>query len=404
MKLIEAEAKQLMKESGIAVPDFVVVKPGDALPSALRFPVMLKAQTLMGGRGKAGLVKAAGTAEEANHQLAELWKKNTETRAFESVLIEPQLNILRELYVAITYDTQFRAPVLVFSKFGGMDIEVVSKRQPQSILKLPIDPVQGIASLSLDAVFAQGAIKSGLQESFRAVVAQMYACFLKNDAELVEINPLIETMVGDIATFIAADGKISVDDTALFRHEFPFPRRTGFRELTEMEKQARAIDAESHRGVAGRTMLELDGDIAFMSSGGGASITCLDALIAYGGKPANFVEYSGNPERDKVYKLTKLVLSKPGLRALWLVGPTANFTDVYETLGGVMDAIREVKPTYPIVFRRAGPRDAEAKTMVEATAKELGLDLTFFGEEMAMTESAKFLMDKLSQTKPISTE
>lgn len=396
MKLIEAEAKQLMKESGIPVPDFVVVKPGDVLPRTLVFPTMLKAQTLMGGRGKAGLVKAAADIQEAEHQLSQLWKMQTDTRPFDAILIEPQLNIIRELYVAVTYDTHFRAPVLVFSKFGGMDIEVVSKRQPQSILKLPIDPVQGIDSLAFDAIFAQGAIKKELEQAFRDIVSAMYACFLKNDAELVEVNPLIETRAGDVASFVAADGKMSLDDTALFRHEFPFPRRTGFRELTEMEKQARAIDAESHRGVAGRTMLELDGDIAFMSSGGGASITCLDALIAYGGKPANFVEYSGNPERDKVYKLTKLVLSKPGLRALWLVGPTANFTDVYETLGGVMDAIREVKPSYPIVFRRAGPRDAEAKVMVEATAKELGLDLTFFGEEMAMTESAKFLMDKLS--------
>jgi succinyl-CoA synthetase beta subunit len=162
-----------------------------------------------------------------------------------------------------------------------------------------------------------------------------------------------------------------------------------------MEKHARAIDAQSHRGVAGRTLLELDGDIAFLSSGGGASITCLDALLTYGGRPANFAEYSGNPERSKVYALAKLVLSKPGLKGLWVVGPTANFTDVYETLGGIMDAIIELKPAFPIVIRRAGPRDVEAKALVEQVAKDHSLDMVFFGEEMPMTESARVLLDKI---------
>ena len=222
----------------------------------------------------------------------------------------------------------------------------------------------------------------------------MYRCFVEHDAELVEV--ILWRKSCRRKPPVAADAKIILDDSALSRHDFPFERRTGFRPLTDMEKQARAIDAQSHRGVAGRTLLELDGDIAFLSSGGGASITCLDALITYGGRPANFAEYSGNPERGRVYQLTKLVLSKRALRGFWLVGPTANFTDVYETLGGVMDALKEIKPAYPIVMRRAGPRDQEAKEMVLAAAKEIGLDLTFFGEEMAMTESAKVLVDKVN--------
>jgi succinyl-CoA synthetase beta subunit len=227
------------------------------------------------------------------------------------------------------------------------------------------------------------------------VVEKTYACFVKNDAELVEINPLAEILVNDKPEFKALDAKIILDDAAISRHEFAFPQRTGFRPLTEMEKHARAIDAQSHRGVAGRTLLELDGDIAFLSSGGGASITCLDALLTYGGRPANFAEYSGNPERSKVYALAKLVLSKPGLKGLWVVGPTANFTDVYETLGGIMDAIIELKPAFPIVIRRAGPRDVEAKALVEQVAKDHSLDMVFFGEEMPMTESARVLLDKI---------
>lgn len=395
MKLIEAEAKQLLRDAGITVPDFFVVKKGEALPVDVQFPVMIKAQTLQGGRGKAGLVKAAADQSEAAHVLHGLWKKADESGSLDAVLVEPQASIMREYYVSVTYDTATRGPVLIISKFGGMDIEVVSKRQPQAVIKQVIDPLTGLASVSFDEVFAKAGIKVEVQADMRVVIERLYACFTANDAEIVEINPLIETKHNGAPVLVAADAKISLDDTALFRHDFSFPRRTGFRELTERETAARAIDAASHRGVAGRTFLELDGDIAFMSSGGGASITCLDALIAYGGAPANFVEYSGNPEREKVFQLTKLVLSKPGLRAFWLVGPTANFTDVYETLGGVMDALIELKPTYPIVMRRAGPRDVEAKEMVLRLAKEHALDITFFGEEMPMTESAKFLMDKL---------
>lgn len=395
MKLIEAEAKQLLRETGIAVPDFLLAERGKEIPAIKRYPVMLKAQTLMGGRGKAGLVKQAADDAELQQQVKALWEKAGDKKTFEALLIEPKLVAVHEYYVSVTFDTTLRSPVLVFSKFGGMEIEVVSKRQPQAVLKRPIDPLKGMASFDFEQLFAAAGVKNELQPMLREVMARMYDCFVKNDAEIVEINPLIETLQGGQPVLIAADAKISLDDTALFRHDFPFPRRTGFRELTKMEKEARAIDAESHRGVAGRTFLELDGDIAFMSSGGGASITCLDALISYGGRPANFVEYSGNPERDKVYKLTKLLLSKPGLRALWVVGPTANFTDIYETLGGIMDAIKEIRPSYPIVIRRAGPRDTEAKAMVEVTAKELGLDLTFFGEEISMTESAKCLVDKI---------
>lgn len=393
MRLIEAEAKQLLKEAGIPVSDFIVIKQGEPLPGRLKFPLMLKAQTLSGGRGKAGLIKQAADMIELSKQLEILWGSHYEKRPFDAILLEPKLAVAREYYLAFSFDTLTRSAVFVASKFGGMDIEMVSKRQPGGVIKQAIDVSKPFDAGLITNTLLQAGFKEETVNRLLKIAEQMYQCFTGNDTELVEINPLVETKEG---AFVAADAKIILDDTALFRHKFPFPRRTGFRELTDMEKKAREIDAQSHRGVAGRTLLELDGDIAFLSSGGGASITCLDALITYGGRPANFAEYSGNPERERVYKLTKLVLSKPGLRGFWLVGPTANFTDVYETLGGVMDALKELKPIYPIVMRRAGPRDQEAKEMVLQTAKEFALDVSFFGEEMPMTESAKVLMDKLS--------
>jgi len=390
MLLTESEGKELLRDAGIPVPDFLLLENSDAPPQELSFPVMLKAQTLMGGRGKAGLVKEAADHDELRFALETLWKSQYQKRPFNKILVEPRLEIAREYYVSVVYDTSDSMPAFVLSKFGGMDIELVAKRQPQSIIKQSIDPITGVEGVDWEKLFTQAEIKPELFADIQAICEKLYEKFLEVDAELLEINPLIEAPDG---TLIAVDAKVILDDTALYRHEFPFPKRSGFRELTELEQAARDIDARSHRGVVGRTFLELDGDIGFMSSGGGASITCLDPLISYGGRPANFTEYSGNPEREDVYELTKLILSIDGLKGLWVVGPTADFTDIYDTLGGIMDALKEVKPDFPIVIRRAGPRDDEAKEMIEEITD---LDITFFGEEMSMTESAKILMDKHS--------
>lgn len=392
MKLTEAEGKQFLQEYGIKTPSFFLVKKEQEIPDAVSYPAIMKAQTLVGGRGKAGLVKEAADKNELLFGLKTIWQGNYEKRPFSEILIESKLDSVREYYVSCAYDQSTRGPVIVLSKFGGMDIELVVKRQAEAVIKQPVDVLKGINTLDFETLFKKADIKEELHEQMQKLITKLYDCFVSTDAELVEINPLIETKDGNL---ISVDCKMSLDQTALYRHDFSFPQRTGARELTEMEKQAREIDARSHRGVVGRSMLELDGDIAFMSSGGGASITCLDALMSYGGRPANFVEYSGNPEREDVKDLTKLVLSKKGLRALWVVGPTANFTDIYETLGGVLDALQVVKPSFPILIRRAGPRDDEAKVAIEKIQKETDLDIIFYGEEISMTESAKILMDKI---------
>ncbi len=392
MKLTEAEGKTFLNEYGINTPLFFLVTKDQDLPDSILFPVVMKAQTLVGGRGKAGLVKESADRNELAIGLKTIWEGNYEKRPFSEILIEPKVTSAREYYLACTYDQTVRGPVIIFSKFGGMDIELVAKRQSDAVIKEPVDVLHGLQNFDFNKVFEQAELKEELYDQMKAIIEKLYNCFLKTDAELIEINPLIETEDGEL---IAADCKMTLDDSAMYRHEFTIPQRTGARELTQMEIKAREIDARSHRGVVGRSMLELDGDIAFMSSGGGASITCLDALMSYGGRPANFVEYSGNPEREDVKDLTKLVLSKKELRALWVVGPTANFTDIYETLGGVLEALQEIQPQFPILIRRAGPRDDEAKSAIEQLQKESNLDITFYGEEISMTESAKLLIDKI---------
>lgn len=391
MYLTEGEGKTLFKEAGIPVPDFLFHQQEEPLPDNLSFPVMLKAQTLSGSRGKAGLIKEAADHQEAEQILKKMWKQQGPRRSFASVLIEPRIQSRREWYLSMTYDTLSRKPIIMLSRFGGMDIELVAKRQPEAVFVFEASVSQKPTTQQLQSFLEQAELRPELTDKMISLMEALYDVFLAYDCELAEINPLFETETG----FVAGDAKVILDDTALFRHELPFPRRIGTRPLTEMEEQARAIDARSHRGVVGRTFIELDGNIAVLSSGGGASVTCLDALIHYGGRPANFAEYSGNPEREDVRDLTKLLLSKEGLVGLWVVGPTANFTDIFETIGGIVDALKEVRPAFPIVIRRAGPNDDKARKLVESLKEETGLDISFFGEEVPMTETAKVLLDKI---------
>jgi len=239
--------------------------------------------------------------------------------------------------------------------------------------------------------------KAGLSEKVGKIMLNLFKCFKKFDCRIAEINPLVETNSGDM---IAADAKVVLDDDGLFRHSdliFP-PRTVTGKQLTKIEEEARQIDKEDHRGTAGSSFIELDGDIAILASGGGASITCVDALIGYGGKPANYVEYSGNPPKAKVKRLTEVTLSKPGIKGCWIVGGRANFTDIYATLEGVAEALVDLKPTYPIVVRRAGPRDKEAFEMLKELGEKYGWDIQLFGDETPMTVTAKTMIDEIAKS------
>lgn len=191
------------------------------------------------------------------------------------------------------------------------------------------------------------------------VAQQLLELFKKENALLAEINPLFEMADG---SFVAGDAKIILDDNVVNPAERPY--------------------------------LDLPGDIAILASGGGASLINLDALILAGGKPANYVEYSGNPPASVVEELTLKVLSKPGLKGCWTVGGTANFTDIFETMSGFVAGLRKVqpRPSYPIVIRRDGPRQKEAFEMLKQVAREEGLDFHIFGPETPMAESAKIVV------------
>ncbi len=379
MNLYEFEGKEIFEKFGIAIPKSVLLRRGDKAEEIYKLfntkDVVLKVQVLSGKRGKNNGVLFGSNVGDVKSAVDKMFVSNIRGQYICGVLMEEKLNIAEEHYLSITYDTNRKQPVLIYSQSGGMDIEDVSE---EKIEKYYLDIRN--ENIDLNIPFAN----------------ELWNCFIKNDARVVEINPLVKTVDGK---FFAADSKIAIDDDAFFRHkEWNFEPRTMLGRLpTDRENAVVKIDEGEnyYRGTAGK-YIEMDGDIAVLFSGGGASIANMDALIQVGLKPANYTEYSGNPPREKVAQLAKIVLSKPGLRGLWIAGGVANFTDIAATFSGIIDALDEVKPTYPIVIRRAGPNEIEGKRLMEECAKRNNLNLKIFGKEIAMGATATVLFDMIN--------
>lgn len=364
MILYEFEGKELLAKHGIFVPKSQLVSSPKEIVK-IKAPFIVKAQILSGKRKSAGGIGAS---------VSEILGKVVNKELVERVLVEEVVAHKAEYYLSISYDTTVRGPVLTFSAVGGTGIE---ERAAEVI---DIDPISYSFSLTKNTAVPGPIIK---------VIPSLIEMFFALDLTLLEINPLV---VDKKERAVTLDAKIKLDDSAFVRHpDWNFPARgVAGHKPTQREIAAKKIDEGDYRGTAGATFFDLPGDIAILASGGGGSLTAMDALLAAGGKPANYTEYSGNPPKEKVNRLAAVVLSKKGLNGLWIVGAVANFTDIYETLSGFLEAIRQVspKPKYPIVIRRGGPRDKEAFEMLR---KVKDLDLHLYGSEISITESARIM-------------
>lgn len=358
MKLYEHEAKKLLEKRGLKVPE----KEGESY--------VVKAQVLASDRKKHGGIKFADSRDEADKMAEEMKGLEIKGHEVDEVLMEEQIDIQKEYYFAFLWDTESRNPSMLFSEDGGSGIE---DREVKKI------------ELNENPEFSE------LPEQLRPEAGKLFEAFLEEDIEFLEVNPL----AFDGEDFVIVDAMIELEDDASFRHEWNYTERTEFaREKTEREIEAEKIDENDHRGVAGK-YTELEGDIGMMLAGGGASLTNMDALIAAGGEPANYTEYGGNPPTEKVYKLSKVIMSKE-LSGLLHVGGTANNTNILRTMKGFVQALREVKPDYPIVIRRDGPQADEAFKLLREVREDLDLDMSLYRNDLPMTESAEILMEKVN--------
>jgi len=366
MKLYENEAKELLEDYGLQVPETHGKE------------YVIKAQVLAKNRKEDGGIKFADTMDEAEEIAEEMRSSEVNGHDVNEVLIESKVDHDREFYVSFLYDTDLRAPVMAFSENGGTGIE------DRDVEKLVLDDenVDFKFRQFLEGKNIENIVKTG------SALRKMYKLFLDEDLRMLEVNPLVETEDGPVVL----DAMIDLEDDAAYRHDRSYEQRSAFgRDQTERELEAKKIDEDDHRGIAGK-YTELEGNIGMMLAGGGASLTNMDALIEYGGSPANYTEYGGNPPTEKVYRLSKVIMSKE-LDGLWHVGGTANNTDVLRTMKGFIQALREEKPSYPIVVRRDGPHADEAFELLREVKEDLKLDMKLFRNDKPMTESAKDLME-----------
>lgn len=398
MILFEHEGKELLRSVGIPTPKSILVRSLDELKSCAweLFPCVAKAQVLSGKRGLRGGVMVVNNREELQEQAAHFFGARLGDDIVTTILVEERVVFDEEWYLSLTYSTHSRSPVLLFCKTGGVNVEDAALAN-----EFAIHPVRGFEEYRVRNFFLSHGVGGKDLVPLIGLSSKLFSLFMREDARLLEINPLARVGAG---SFVALDCKMMLDDDAAFRHRWTWDDRPLMgRFPTQRENAVRAIDTgeQYYRGSAGK-YIELDGDIACLFSGGGASISMMDALLAAGGKPANYTEYSGNPPREKVYQLAKIVISKPGLKGIWIAGGVANFTHIGETMAGIADALRELHPSIPIVVRRAGPFEEAGKKCLEDTARELNLDLSWFGRETTMTETAKLLMDKILARQTVS--
>lgn len=391
MKLYEFEGHNILARAGIDSPFFVVCENLDEVEQATKridFPLVAKVQVLSGRRGKSGGVEIIKSDRELKVFCKKMFNKNFSGEKVKYISLAQKVDIKKELYASITYDTVLKVPFLLFSEEGGVDIEETKKKNPKKIKRINIDPIEGLNEKILGNVIHDNQLSEFLP--------RLWDAFVRFDCRLVEVNPIAKTTDG----YIAVDAKIILDNNGLVRQKEldVLPKGSAGAVPTKRELLARKIDAEDYRGSAGSTFIEFDGDIAILASGGGASLLVMDAVVAAGGKPANYTEYSGNPPSEKVEKLTKIALSKEGLTGCLVAGAVANFTDIYETLSGFARGLMDVSPKvkYPIVIRRGGPRTEEAYKMLTAFSKKYGFDIHLFGGETPISVACQEMV-KLSK-------
>lgn len=356
MNFEEHAAKPLLRAVGIETPKgSLATTPDEAERIAAEIgPCVVKAQVPTGKRGKAGGIKLAATPAEARAHAKQILGMTIGEHWVEKLLIEAQVPIATEMYAAVINDPESKGPLLLFSAEGGMDIEEIAERHPNALVRLPIDIRKG-----LDRDALASALPKELPVDRAALVdalVRLYAAYVENDAELMEINPLVVTRDGKL---VALDCKFVMDDSAIPRHE----------ELAKLGSPEKLTALEARAKELGLKFIELDGDVGVLANGAGLTMTSMDAVRHYGGKPANFLEIGGE-SYTKAKPALELVLANPRVKAL-LVNFCGAFARTDVMAEGVVNAWQELKPDIPIVFTIHGTGEEEAIAMVK---ERLGIE------------------------------
>ena len=358
MNFEEHAAKPLLTAAGIAVPESRLARTAEEAAEAAQAlgAVVVKAQVPAGKRGKAGGIKTAECPEEAKAAAEKILGLEIAGHAVEKVLVEERSDIKREFYAAVLNDPATKGPLVMFSTEGGMDIEEVADKTPEAIRQTAVDIRRGFGTEEAKKML-EGLDLDGIEDKITDVLAKLYAAYRANDAELLEINPLVLSM--ESGKLVALDCKFVLDDSAIKRHP----------ELAATGTPDKLTEREARGEEAGIKYIELDGDVGVLANGAGLTMTTMDVIRHHGGHPANFCEIGGEAY-TKAKTALEMVLDKPGVRSL-VVNFCGAFARCEVMMEGLLEAWDEVKPGLPVFFSIAGTGDQEA---IEMLKRRLGMD------------------------------
>ncbi len=353
MDLLEYQGKQLFARHEIPVPSGIPARTVDeALAAAekIGYPCVVKAQVKIGGRGKAGGVKVAANAEEAREYAEAILGMDIKGFTVYELWIEEASEIEAEYYAAIVFDRSARAALVMLSTQGGMDIEQVSAETPEAIATLHVDPLLGFQPFEARRLAFEAGIDADLIRPIGDFLTRLYETFIAEEALLVEVNPVIITPERKVR---ALDSKVTLDPSALYRHE----ENAKLRDPSDEDPQ------EQMARDRGLTYVKLDGDIGILGNGAGLVMSTLDVVAQYGGEPANFLDAGGGSKADAITSAVEVICSNEKVKAV-LFNIFGGITRCDEVANGLIEAFATAKPTVPFVVRLDGTNDVEGRKIL----------------------------------------
>ena len=374
MKLHEYQSKSIFARYGVPIPRGRVAgiaTEAKQIAEELGGRVIVKSQVLVGGRGKAGGIRLAKTPQEAEELATHILGMEIKGLKVRKVLIDEAVTIVKEIYLGITNDRAQRCPVMMASSEGGMEIEEVARKTPEKILKVAIDHLLGLRDFQARDLAVSMDLPKEHWKVFVNIAQGLWKAYQENDGTLAEINPLVITADNRL---LALDGKMVIDDNALYRHL----------DLTETRDQDEEAPSEVEARKYGLSFIKLDGEIGCMVNGAGLAMATMDIIKLLGGTPANFLDIGGGASSEKVAAALRIILADRNVKAV-LINIFGGITRGDEVARGILTAIQEVKPRVPMIVRLVGTNAEEgrrllansnlvtAETLVDAARKAIAI-------------------------------
>jgi succinyl-CoA synthetase beta subunit len=379
MDLYEYQGKQLFKQFGIPVSEGrIATTPAEARAAAEEIggPVVVKAQVLTGGRGKAGGIKLASDPADAELKASEILGLDIRGHVVKTLWIEQASDIAKEYYLSVTFDRGAKQPLFMFTTQGGVEIEEVAENNPEALVRLHVDPLEGFQPwVARRLVYGAGVEDPSEQKQIADIVGKLYRCFVDCDAMLAEINPLIVTPDGVVK---ALDSKFTVDDSALYRHA----------DIAEFRDTSAADPLEALAREKGVTYVKLDGSVGILGNGAGLSMSTVDVVVVAGGQPANFCDLGGGGNAQGVVDALEVITADPQVKSIFF-NIFGGITRCDEVARGILEALSQMGISTPIVVRLDGTNAEEGrKILADAAPPNLHVEPTMLDAARRAVELA----------------